>query len=320
LDAVSLLPPEQVPEAADTAIRILQERGAWCSAYRVIQSASAQFPEIFAPWREAILDSVLLIGIDEVRGQPNLLHYQLGPIWRGAPAHLLDRVEGVVRDPSLSGGTRRTFAGVFFGSRDWTRIRKMMVELPVEKDRPLYDVDQECLENGFEFNGDEVRFLHGRRGYHLQFPAGFAPDCGVTSVGRLELIACIQCRVGDQFIRYSRDGRPVDFEVEGESFDFPPVYFLSCEVCLATTPNRWIHPGSAIYENRFRLNGPPDWCQAADYPECPECRKRMRLLFEIPSGVQTTDRRDAFMWGDGGTGYIYSCDPCRISSLRMQCA
>jgi hypothetical protein len=46
----------------------------------------------------------------------------------------------------------------------------------------------------------------------------------------------------------------------------------------------------------------------------------MRLLFEIPSGVQTTDRRDAFMWGDGGTGYIYWCDPCRISSLRMQCA
>jgi hypothetical protein len=44
----------------------------------------------------------------------------------------------------------------------------------------------------------------------------------------------------------------------------------------------------------------------------------MPVLLEIPSGGPTDDGGDGFLWGDGGTGFIYWCDECKVSSLGMQ--
>jgi hypothetical protein len=147
--AVSMLPADQVVEAAATAVGLMQERADWSSAYRVIQSASAQFPDMFRDWRETILDSVRLEKVDELLGVPSVLDGKLGPIWRGSPAGLLDRIENIVRDSSLSDGARQTFARLIFASQDWSPIRRMTEDVPVVNGCPLYFAESECLQNGF---------------------------------------------------------------------------------------------------------------------------------------------------------------------------
>src|SRR5262249_9766057 len=149
-DAVSLLSPGEVIELAGTSAGLIGQRRNWCSA-RVIESASAQFPDAFAVWREAILDSVPLerVGGSESLS-PNVLYMELGPIWRGSHPELLDRIEKIARDPTLTGGTRRTFAGLIFQSEDWSRIERMMNNVPMEGGERLYDPNFECLQSGFE--------------------------------------------------------------------------------------------------------------------------------------------------------------------------
>jgi uncharacterized protein YwqG len=64
----------------------------------------------------------------------------------------------------------------------------------------------------------------------------------------------------------------------------------------------------AIYDMEIvyagdKLGGWPYWVQGVEYPECPECGKTMRLIFQLGSN----DNLD-YQWGDMGVGHITQCE------------
>jgi hypothetical protein len=68
-------------------------------------------------------------------------------------------------------------------------------------------------------------------------------------------------------------------------------------------------PGSYRDDPRFdrcssgdKLAGWPSWVQGVEYPDCPECGRQMRLVFQLDSN-QNLD----FMFGDVGCGHITQC-------------
>ena len=57
-----------------------------------------------------------------------------------------------------------------------------------------------------------------------------------------------------------------------------------------------------VAEPGDKLGGWPLWIQGAEYPNCPQCKQPMHLLFQLDSN----DNLD-FMFGDVGTGHITQC-------------
>jgi uncharacterized protein YwqG len=51
-----------------------------------------------------------------------------------------------------------------------------------------------------------------------------------------------------------------------------------------------------------KLAGWPDWIQGIEYPYCPLCNERMRLIFQLDSNDHVP-----YMFGDLGCGYITQC-------------
>jgi uncharacterized protein YwqG len=51
-----------------------------------------------------------------------------------------------------------------------------------------------------------------------------------------------------------------------------------------------------------KLGGYPDWVQGIEYPDCPECNRRMELVFQLDS-----EDHLPFMFGDMGCGHITQC-------------
>ena len=51
-----------------------------------------------------------------------------------------------------------------------------------------------------------------------------------------------------------------------------------------------------------KLAGWPYWIQGPEWPDCPTCGTRMRLLLQIDSGDHLP-----FMFGDAGTGHVTQC-------------
>ena len=66
-----------------------------------------------------------------------------------------------------------------------------------------------------------------------------------------------------------------------------------------------------------RLGGYPDWVQGSDWPSCPECGRRMHLIWQLDSEPEAR-----IMWGDTGRVYVFAC-PLSCSehalALVMQC-
>lgn len=52
-----------------------------------------------------------------------------------------------------------------------------------------------------------------------------------------------------------------------------------------------------------KLAGWPAWIQGVEYPECPKCKGRMRLIFQIGSNDNLP-----YDFGDVGTGHITQCE------------
>ena len=66
---------------------------------------------------------------------------------------------------------------------------------------------------------------------------------------------------------------------------------------------------------RTQIGGYPRFVQGADYPECPDCAQRMRLLAQIDS-----EEEAGLMWGDSGCVYIFGCDKHTAQvQMRLQC-
>jgi hypothetical protein len=55
-------------------------------------------------------------------------------------------------------------------------------------------------------------------------------------------------------------------------------------------------------ETGDKLLGWPHWVQGAEYPSCPECKSRMRYLFQIDS-----EDHLPIMWGDVGIAHLSQC-------------
>ena len=51
-----------------------------------------------------------------------------------------------------------------------------------------------------------------------------------------------------------------------------------------------------------KLAGWPYWVQDVEYPDCPKCGERMRLVFQIDSGDNLP-----FDFGDVGCGHVTQC-------------
>lgn len=65
-----------------------------------------------------------------------------------------------------------------------------------------------------------------------------------------------------------------------------------------------------------KLAGWSAWVQGAEYPTCPECTRRMRLLFQLDS-----EDNIPFMFGDVGTGHITQCpDHHHIVTFAWACS
>lgn len=58
----------------------------------------------------------------------------------------------------------------------------------------------------------------------------------------------------------------------------------------------------AIAEPGDKLAGWPYWVQGVEYPNCPECDRRMELVFQLDS-----EDNLPFMFGDVGCGHITQC-------------
>nr|WP_293105517.1 hypothetical protein [Okeania sp. SIO2F4] len=62
-----------------------------------------------------------------------------------------------------------------------------------------------------------------------------------------------------------------------------------------------------LYEDNFpiegdKLAGWPLWIQGIEYPNCPICDERMRLVFQVDS-----EDNLPYMFADGGCGHITQC-------------
>lgn len=71
-------------------------------------------------------------------------------------------------------------------------------------------------------------------------------------------------------------------------------------------------------ENNFRLGGRPYFIQDYHYPACCDCKKHMRFILQLDSGIPQENGTECD-WGSGGMAYLYWCDNCRISSICWFC-
>ena len=63
-----------------------------------------------------------------------------------------------------------------------------------------------------------------------------------------------------------------------------------------------------------KLGGWPAWVQSPEWPHCPSCGGRMRLVFQLGSN----DNLD-FMFGDAGRGHVFGCGRCDEFAFNWSC-
>ena len=93
--------------------------------------------------------------------------------------------------------------------------------------------------------------------------------------------------------------------------EFPFCPLKEAEAYLTETPRRWRWQDWALSNSRENLNrigGEPCWIQDAEYPQCPSCQRVMAYLMQLDSGLPTDDEGE-WLWGTGGIGYGFWCDP-----------
>lgn len=66
-------------------------------------------------------------------------------------------------------------------------------------------------------------------------------------------------------------------------------------------------------QQKAQLLGWPGWLQGDETPSCEKCSKPMTMLVRIGEGL------DAITFGDSGTGFIFSCEPCQKLAFVLQC-
>jgi uncharacterized protein YwqG len=65
-----------------------------------------------------------------------------------------------------------------------------------------------------------------------------------------------------------------------------------------------------------KLCGWPNWIQGEEYPDCPECGRKMQMVFQLDSWPEAH-----WMWGDAGVGHITQCPEHRsLLAFGWACA
>jgi uncharacterized protein YwqG len=58
----------------------------------------------------------------------------------------------------------------------------------------------------------------------------------------------------------------------------------------------------AVAAEKDKLGGWPYWVQGPEYPTCPSCGERMRIVLQLDS-----EHNVPFMFGDAGVGHVTQC-------------
>lgn len=74
------------------------------------------------------------------------------------------------------------------------------------------------------------------------------------------------------------------------------------ELGIDLTDEEWDDINSDYPHSGDKLSGWPYWVQGIEYPNCPVCHQRMRLVFQLDS-----ESNLPFMFGDVGCGHITQC-------------
>jgi hypothetical protein len=89
-----------------------------------------------------------------------------------------------------------------------------------------------------------------------------------------------------------------DFEAQTVAFRCPAVGLQTPPIGIDDLTAEQI----ANPEAGDKLLGWPHWIQGVEYPTCPKCRSRMRVLFQLDS-----EDNVPVMWGDAGIAHISQC-------------
>jgi hypothetical protein len=149
-------------------------------------------------------------------------------------------------------------------------------------------------------------------------------ELGVTSRAALSIATCLSCLGWSEpvmFFRHDPQGEPMAIGGTPAKPEFPAGPLLETEAQLARTPQRWAWQDWALSngrENLHRIGGHPTWVQCAAYPTCPDCGSVMPALLQLDSNLPTRDGGQ-WLWGSGGIGYVFWCDPCAVSASLWQC-
>jgi hypothetical protein len=142
----------------------------------------------------------------------------------------------------------------------------------------------------------------------------------------LTLATCLSCLGWEEerlFYRHDDLGLPHNIAYDGERKDpeFPSGALRQTEVRLEPTPPRlrwqdWALSNSR--ENLHRVLGYPSWIQNPEFPECPSCGETMKFIMQLDSELPTEECGE-WLWGSGGIGYVFWCEPCCVSGAVWQC-
>ena len=87
--------------------------------------------------------------------------------------------------------------------------------------------------------------------------------------------------------------------------DYPsPQEYRDLGVPLSDDEINELYEKQILPQTGEKLGGWPFWIQGVEYPTCPECKKLMRLVFQIDSEMKNLP----FMFGDVGSGHITQCE------------
>lgn len=135
------------------------------------------------------------------------------------------------------------------------------------------------------------------------------PDCSVECEAWLPFAKSVQVRV------VQPDIEKLDIEIPTSENYFPPKQIVGweeiqdyphpeegTELGIDLTDDEWNDISSEYPHSGDKLSGWPCWVQGIEYPNCPVCNQRMRLVFQLDS-----ENNLPFMFGDVGCGHITQC-------------
>lgn len=152
---------------------------------------------------------------------------------------------------------------------------------------------------------------------------------GIASNTAIEFGTCLSClgweSDGAMFYRHDAQGKPYSHPIQQSDVvqtpQFSQANLLEAEVNIYRASHRWAYQDwgtSNDRQNLHRVGGAPSWIQGAEYPDCPDCHRRMYFVMQLDSGLPLADGNE-WLWGSGGCNYTFWCEDCRVSAHLWQC-